>query len=145
MKIKTLNTNVYGKSVGLSIGVVEIPLDGIIEVDDQVGQALIEGSPNWVSAEEVEETEEESVEEGSEQESLENDQEVIELTSDQAKKLKKTLEAMSVEELVAVAKAAKIPAKEYGKFSSKPKILSGFVRNRINTATALVIIGEDEE
>lgn len=112
MKIKTKNASILGKpTVFHTVGKMDIPEDGIIDVPEQLAKELIEGTSDWIDL---------SSEEESEAEDSKEPREIA----------KNLLKQLKVEDLVELAEKFQLDQKKYKNVSkNKPVMLAFLLKN----------------
>lgn len=111
-KIKIQNKRYAGQKLILpEVGEVQLDNNGVVEVEENIAEALI--SP-----------------EGSLWATVENEEDVEVVDTDE---VKAQFEAMTLAELVEYAKEAEIPAADYEKFSKNKKLMVTFLVKRASS------------
>lgn len=118
----------YGSKINLPIsGEVAISEEGEVELSEEVAEMLTEGSPSWslkvAKVKEVVKTKPEVEDEASTQAEDEVEEEEEDLTAE----IKESLNKLTLQELVEMAKTAKYPAEDYKKYKTNKKLMVAFL------------------
>ena len=131
MKIQAKNKNI--KSMKLSVpvdGLIEIDANGIVEVSEECGRMLIEGTNDWEKFGECKDTK--NGKKGSEKAPASGKKEEYEGEGDEGqlsdKEAIEALQQLSLADCIETAKAAGYPEKEWEKLSKNEKSAEKLMR-----------------
>lgn len=114
MKIKARNQKVHGTKLNVPCdGLIVIGEDGIVEVSENCGNALLTNPIDW-----------EKIEDGKKTVKEEKSEEELFLEG---------LKEATLEELIEMAKEAGYPEEEYSKFVKKQKLMVAYMTKKFNS------------